>query len=113
MPDAAQSELRREGVGGGAGRSGSEEKGLTDGERHTDKEKQRLALSQIYLTSLRLALEPHQTPIIIPCQLARKRVAFREGRRGRVSGCAACSSVNYQHNEKAIPSSCERARMLC
>lgn len=75
------------------GESGREEKGLTDGERQIDKEKEGLVLSQFYFTTFRLASEPHQALVIIPCQLARNRVAFCEG--------VSLLSDNYQHNEKA------------
>lgn len=65
----------------------------TEGNRQIEKEKQGLVFSQIYFTCFRLASEPHQTLVIIACQLVTNRVAFRE--RGSLL------SVNYQHNEKA------------
>ena len=52
-------------------------------DRLTKRNKDR-ALSQFYSTRFRLASEPHQTLVIIPCQLARNRVAFcEEGRGGK------------------------------
>lgn len=45
--------MQRRGQGGESG------KGLTDGERQIDKEKQGLALSQFSFARFRLASEPH------------------------------------------------------
>lgn len=83
MLDAAQSQFEgKAGVGRKmqrrGGRGGRKWKGLTDGGRQIDTEKG-LVLSQFYLSSFRLACEPHQTSVIIPCQLAWNRVAFCEG----------------------------------
>lgn len=47
---------------------------MTDGRRQIDTEKQALVLSLFSSTSFRLASEPRQTLVIIPCQLA-----FRTG----------------------------------
>lgn len=86
MLDAVQSQFEGK-VGGGTEdaeegstrQGGGKWKGLTDGGRQIDTEKQGLALSRFYLTSFRLASEPHQTSVIIPCQLAWNGAAFCEG----------------------------------
>lgn len=82
MLDAVQSQFEGKAGGGkedaeeGSKRGGGKWKGLTDGGRQIDTEKQGLALSQFSLTSFRLASEPHQTSVIIPCQLAWNGAAF-------------------------------------
>lgn len=43
---------------------------MTDGRRQIDTEKQALVLSLFSSNSFRLASEPRQTLVIIPCQLA-------------------------------------------
>lgn len=72
---------KREGGGGERGKRGTGD-GL--GERNA---------ARIHFTRFRLACEPHQTLLIIACQLVMNRLAFSE--RGSLL------SVNYQHNENA------------
>lgn len=83
------------GVGGGRVEKGEdeEEEALTDGGSQIDWEKQGLALSRFYFAGSGLASEPHQTRVIIPCQLAREEGGFLWG--------VSLLSDNYQHNEKA------------